>query len=219
MDVCDEFEVDFSKINSKEELRNYLDKLQILSYNERSNKSVLALVEKTIRVCKEIGDYLSLIKLYSLKISHLQYFKEKIPLVKELTSEIASLSEKLKYSDGKALFHAHMWFIHKFEGKNTLSKNSIKQVANYINSGSINDEFIKFICQYTFAFDNWTSNHDIGSAKLFEECLSFSYDNNLVRSFVQILGILSIIYMRTQSNKKILETSKFFLVTMSFLNK
>ena len=208
MDDFDNLKDSFNYINSKEELRNFIDKLQILSYNERSNESVLILVEQTIAKCKKMKDHPSLIKLYSLKISHLQYFKEKTPIVKKLAREIESLSEKYDYSDGKALFYAHMWFIYKFEGSNDLSNKSIKKVAGYIRNEKISDPFIRFICQYTFAFNSWTSNHDFESAKFFEECLSFSYDNNLVRSFVQILGILSIIYTHTQKNKNILEMSK-----------
>ncbi|MFW9851734.1 MAG: hypothetical protein ACFFDS_02220 [Candidatus Thorarchaeota archaeon] len=203
-----ELEGTIDKISSKEDLRKYIDKLQILVYNERSNERVLLMVEKTIELSKEIRDDLSLIRLYSLKISHLHYSKKNLQTVKDLAEEIRTLSERLNYYDGMTLYHLHKWYIHKFEGNELLSKDSMKNATKYITRSVTNDEFIKFIYKYTFAFDNWVSSHDINCAKLFEECIDYAYNNNLFRNLAQTLGILSIIYIRTQNSKKILEISK-----------
>jgi hypothetical protein len=219
MDVYAEFDLKLDRISTREELRSYLNELQILSYNERSNNSVLELVEKTIKLAKEVNDDLSLIKLYSLKISHLQYFKEKLPDVKKLTGSIKSLAIRLDNNDGMALFHAHMWFIYRFEGNYVLSKDSINYIGNVLEKAEISDDFIKFICQYTFAFDDWINNHNIDVINHFEDCLLFAHKNNLTRSIIQILAILCIIYMVSQNSKKILEQSKKILGNKDLFEK
>ncbi|MHA1345054.1 MAG: hypothetical protein ACTSVO_00580 [Candidatus Heimdallarchaeaceae archaeon] len=219
MESCDELEVIINDISTKTEFQEMVDKLQILSYNERANKKVLSLVEKSIAQGLFLEDKKSLIKLYSFKITHIQHLKENLPIVINLVKKIELLSEEIGDIDGLALYYAHRWYIEKFKGNKKKAKIAIEKSMNYINQSGYHDKFIKFICKYIYATESWLENHDPNSAFVLEECLDYFYNNGYNRSLTQILGILGIIYQRTQNWKKATEVSKKLFINRYYFDQ
>ncbi len=196
---------------SKEELRSFIGSLRIFASNNKFDKKTIEIVEKTIEKCLIIEDKKSLVDLYELKISQIEHLNDHIDIISEILQSMRSISTEIDYSAGLALSYNIEWFVEKTKGCKEKSRKAVEQSIILVNDKLMHDKYAYYICYYSYAIDQWLEKHDPSSADILEECAEYFFQNGFYRSLVQTLGILAIIYQRTKSREKVLETSKSLL--------
>lgn len=193
--------------NSLEQIdfRRAVKKLEVLSYNKRTDSELLDIVTKAIEKGEALKDEISLVKLYSLKITHLQHLKQNFPKITKLAEKILELSTQNRFSDGIALYYAHNWYIEKFKGNKEKARYAIAKSYEILQQSGFQDEFIYNICNYTYAIEIWLEDRNPESANILEKCSNYFYKENLYHGLAMSLGILIIIYQQTQNKKKSLK--------------
>lgn len=206
-------------VSTSKELQKFVKQLQIMSYNNRSDKKVLELVILTIGRSEQVGDKISLIDLISLKIIHLQHLKENLPIITELAETIHDLSKEINHIYGLALYYAHKWYIEKFKGNKIEAISAIEESHLIINKPGNHDEFIYHICNYTYAMEQWFEKRDLRSALVFHKCFDYFFQKELYHGLSMCLGALIIIYQQTQNEEKSMIIIKKILMDHNFLSK
>ncbi len=196
---------------SKEELRSFIAPLRIFASNNKFDKKTIEIVEKTIEKCLIIEDKKSLVDLYELKISQIEHLNDHIDIISEILQSMRSISTEIDYRGGLALSYNIEWFVEKTKGCKEKSRKAVDQSIVLVNDKSMHDKYAYYICYYSYAIDQWLEKHDPTSADILEACAEYFFQNGYYRSLVQTLGILAIIYQRTKSREKVLETSKSLL--------
>ncbi|OLS33089.1 MAG: hypothetical protein HeimAB125_02130 [Candidatus Heimdallarchaeota archaeon AB_125] len=219
MNLCDELEEISKHLELDSNPPEIIERLRILSYNYKSNNNILLLIDKLIKKCKKINDFVSLISLYSLKITHLHHLRENLDIVTDLILEIKILSDKNNYIEGLALHHNHKWFIEKFQGNRDQAEIEINEALKLINSKENPDQFIYHLCKYTFAIELWIEHHDSKAATMLEECVPYFLERGLNRSIAQILGTLCVIYQINNNHKKAVKTVEKILRNRDFMKE
>lgn len=219
MSLSDESTENIIKIITKEELQQTVNKLRKLSYNNRGNESILVLILLAIEKGNELGDLISLVNLYSLKITHLQHQKHNLQEIIKISEYIRNLSEKMNYSEGLALYYAHRCYIEKLNGNKTQALADIKQSVNLLKKPSSNDGFIYNVCSYLFAVEHWLQKRDYTSAEILEKNIDYFHTEGMYHGFAMSLGILTIIYQQTQNRKKSIELIKRILANSTLISK
>ncbi len=198
-------------VDTREKLREILDELCILASNERSNKKMIYLIDQAIEKSIRFNDKITLVDLLGYKIPFLYNQKENINEVRKLISQMKSISEINMYHDRLAWVYSYIWYVEKFEGNKEQSVEAIEKAWELLNKFSYDNEYIYYFVRYSYGFELWVEKHDINSSIIFEECFQYFHKNSFYRSSIQTLGILSIIYTRTQNSNRILELSKRIL--------
>jgi len=198
------------EIENSEDLWSAVRDLQLLASNERSH-GVSELIDKTIEKCKFIDDRKALVHLYGYKIPIIYNFKEKLLLASKLVSEMLIISKEINYQDGIAWAHSYVWYIEKVKGNEKKSAKAMDKSLETLNQLTDCDRYIHHFILYSYAVEKWLEERDPKSADILEECAEYFFQNGFYRSLVQTLGILAIIYQRTKSREKVLETSKSLL--------
>ncbi len=211
--------VKIESINSKEDLRDILKDLCLLSSNEKSNEKIVNLLDKAIEKSKLLNDEESFVDLIGYKIPLLYSYRKNIVKVRELISQMKNISEKNCYTDRLAWAYSYIWYVEKFEGNKERSTEAMEQAIELLNKFSYENEYIYYFIRYSYAFELWIENHDVNSIEIFEECADYFLSNHLYRSLSQTLGILSIIYMRTHETKKSLGIIKRILSPKSLFEE
>jgi hypothetical protein len=206
-------------IEVKEDLRDVLSELCILASNERSKEGTIKLLDKAIIKCEQLDDELSLVKLIGYRIPILYNQRENIPYVRKLISKMKSISERKDYRDILAWAYSYIWYIEKFEGNKEESKKAILKAIDIIKNLSDCDEYIHYFIQYSYAIDLWFEYHDVGSSEILEKCAAYYYNFGFYRSLAQTIGLLSIIYLRTQRVEKGLEIIQKIFCSKTFFHK
>ena len=207
------------EISTPNELQKIVQRLQVMTYNNRSDEEVLELVIAAINKCELIGNNISLINLISLKIVHLQHFKENLVTISKLAKRIHDLSKEIDFEDGLALYYSHKWYIEKFRGNTAEAKSAIKKSNSIMNNSKKHDEFIYYICNYTYAMEQWFEKRELKSASVFQKCAEYFLQKGLYHGLTMSLGALIIIYQETQNTEKALNLIKTILVNRSLLSK
>ena len=121
MNLCDELEIISKQIELGLNVPDVVERLKILSYNHNQNAEYVANkekkileIDKLIERCEETEDSVSLITLYSLKITQIHHLMENMPLVVDLAEKIKVISNKCGFKDGITLYHTHKLYIAKF---------------------------------------------------------------------------------------------------------
>ena len=195
-------------VQSVEELRPVLVNLQVFASNNRSSKKASALIQKAIKKNKMVNDKKSRVILYDLQIRQLYHQANHLLEINNLLSSMRSLTEEINYQEGLALFYQLTWHIEKFQDNKKISSEAINESIRIINNLSEQDGYVYNFCRYSYAVERWLDKHDSTSADILEECVDYFFQNGFYRSLVQTLGILLIIYQRTQNTKKVLKTSE-----------
>ena len=185
-----------------------LHSIRLFASNEKSNPKVLYIIEKAMSKFKELGDLKGLVNLYGLQILQLEHLKENIPIVIEILSKMENLALQLNYEEGLALSFCYSWYIEKFQGNKLESREKISKAIDLINKQRPNDDYIYYFIRYSQGIEEWIENHNTNSARILEDCIDYFLNNGFYRSLAQTLGILLIIYQRTQNSKKVVDISK-----------
>ncbi len=198
-------------VQSSEELRPVLVNLQVFASNNRSSKKASFLIRKAIEKNEVVNDKKSRVILYDLQIRQLYHQKDHLLEINNLLSSMRSLTEEINYQEGLALFYQLTWHIEKFQDNKKKSSEAINKSMKILNNLSEQDGYVYNFCRYSYAVERWLEKHDSTSADILEACANYYFQNGFYRSLVQTLGILAIIYQRTKSREKVLETSKSLL--------
>ena len=153
----------------------------------------------------------ALINLYGYKIPIIYNFKEKLPLASQLINEMLTISEEISYQDGIAWAYSYIWYIEKVKGNEKKSAKAMDKSLEILNQLTDCNRYIHHFILYSYAVEKWLEERDTKSSDILEECADYFFQNGFYRSLVQTLGILLIIYQRTQNSEKVLEISKGLL--------
>ena len=209
---------ELEEANSKDKMSSFIDQLRIFASNNRNDESLLDTIEKAILKCHTIEDKKSLVKLYELKISQIEHLRENLPTVSELIQQMKNISEEINYFGGLALAYYKEWYVHKYTGNKGSSIKAINTSLDYVSQLSDSEEYVRHVCNYSYAVEIWLSKHDMKSSSIFENCAAYFYKNHFYRSFSQCLSYLFVIYQQAQDNEKLLNLIKKILMNTSFLN-
>ena len=214
----EEVKESISKVETNEDLVELIKNLRVLSSNEKSNY-VLELIEKTIDISKEMGNEITLINLFELKIKQLFHIPQQLESATRILEEMLNLSKRVKYQEGLALAYSTKWGIEKYKGNKEQSLQAMKKSIEIVEKIGKRDPYVYHICKYTYGIEIWLEHHMIECVTIFEECIPYFYRNGFNRGFIQSLGILSVIYSKTQDVRKLDELSKIVLSDRTFFNK
>ncbi len=206
-------------VQSIEELRPVLVNLQVFTSNNRSSKKASSLIQKAIEKNEVVNDKKSRVILYDLQIRQLYHQTNHLLEINNLLSSMRSLTEEINYQKGLALFYQLTWHIEKFQDNKKISVEAINKSIKILNNLSEQDGYVYNFCRYSYAVERWLEKHDPTVANILEECADYFFQNGFYRSLVQALGILIIIYQRTQNREKVLEISKGLLGNKSVFEK
>jgi len=217
MCVNDDLRIRINKISTINDLKLVVKNLQILSYNNRGKREVLNLVRDAIKKSLSLECKICLINLYSLEITHLQHYRKNLVIITNIAEKIYSLSKRVHYTDGLALYNAHRWFIEKSKGNKNQATLAIEESISILNKFPTSDNFIFYVCNYIFAIEKWLVNRDFVSAKILEKCFTYFYSNGYYHGSAMSSGVLTIIYQQTQNQEKLMNLTKFILNNSNFL--
>ena len=142
--------VEFENIDSQEELEIVLKDLRILFYNKKADNQAIKLLDKAILKAKETNSKRILLNLYSLKITHIHHLQSKITLITQIIDKMKQLLEDIDYTEGYALYYSHLWYIEKIQGNKEKAKIYIEKSEEKLNENNVKDEFVYYICKYTY---------------------------------------------------------------------
>lgn len=199
------------EISVKDDLRRFVSELRVFASNNKFEKSIIELIEKTIEKAKIIDDIKSLVDLYEIKISQIEHLYENIDQISEMMLLMRDSSLECDYMDGLALSYNIEWYIEKFKGNKTKSRRALDYSIKVLSNHSEYDEYSYFICHYSYAFEQWTEENDPESAVILEECANFFLRDGYYRSLVQSLAVLFVIYQETQNRKSALKATQKLL--------
>ena len=198
-------------VQSIEELRIIFVNLRVFASNNRSSAESVQLIQSAIEKSTFLNDKKTLVELYGLKILQFYFLSEKQKDVSETIEKMHNLAEEINYTDGLALCFTYKWYIEKFQGDKISAKKAMDKSLEILNQLTDCDRYIHHFILYSHAVDKWLEERDPKSADILEACADYFFQNGFYRSLVQTLGILLIIYQRTQNSEKVLETSKGLL--------
>ncbi|MHA1445643.1 MAG: hypothetical protein ACTSSN_03055 [Candidatus Heimdallarchaeaceae archaeon] len=202
---------------SKENLREILGDICLLSSNERSNKEIILLLDKAIEKSELFNDEVSLVNLIGYKIPMIYSNRENISEVRKLISRMKSISEKNSYNDILSWVYSYIWYIEKFEGNRKKSIEALEYSLELLDGLSHYDEYIYHFVRYSYAVEQWLEKRDSKSSTILEECADFFHLNGYFHSFAKALCILVIIYQQTQNKEKSMELTKKILNNYNLL--
>jgi tetratricopeptide (TPR) repeat protein len=206
-------------INSKKEMEVFISRLRPIASNNRNNKVILDLIEKSIEKCKFIDDKKSLVKLYEIKISQMEHFHENMKEISELVNIMKTLSKEIDYIEGLALTYNVEWFVEKYKGNKEKSKKSLNLSIETISLKPNVEKYTYFVCFYSYAIEQWLDTRDFNSSIILEECADYFYLNGYFHSFATTLCVLTVIYQQTQNKEKSMEIIRKILSNNDFLVK
>ncbi len=207
--------VEFAK--SKENLREILGDICLLSSNERSNKEIILLLDKAIEKSELLNDETSLVNLIGYKIPMIYNNCENVSEVRKLISRMKSISEKNNYIDILSWAYSYIWYIEKFEGNRKKSVEALEHSLELLDGLSNYDNYIYHFVRYSYAVEQWLETRDFKSSVILEECGNFFYSNGYFQSFAKTLCILIVIYQQTQNKEKSLALVKDILSNYDLL--
>lgn len=186
---------------TRDELSTLITVLRPIAANTKS-KLVKKWINQSLKKSEILGEKKLMIFLYDLKIRQLYHLKENLEIVNVLLAKMLSLSEELNDYDCFALVNQITWHVEKFKGNKNISKSALYAAFDLVEAGVLKDSYIISFVTYSYAIEKWLSEHSPYSADLLKDCLVFFYKKGFYRSLAQTIGILSIIYMRTQETRK-----------------
>ena len=113
------FEQEIQKKLSIPEFSQIVKKLRIFIPNNRSNISLIQLLDNMIKKAKDYNDDKSIINLYGLKILLLENHNENLEIICKIATEMENLSKEKSLQEELALTYSYWWFIEKIRGKKT----------------------------------------------------------------------------------------------------
>lgn len=203
---------------SKENLREILGDICLLSSNERTNKEIILLLDKAIEKSELFSDEVSLVNLIGYKIPMIYSNRENISEVRKLISRMKSISEKNNYYDILSWAYSYSWYIEKFEGNRKKSVEALEHSLELLDGLSNYDEYIYHFVRYSYAIEQWLEKRDFRSSTILEECANYFHLHNYFHSFAKTLSILIVIYQQTQNKEKSMELIRKILNNYIFLS-
>ncbi len=161
----------------------------------------------------------ALVNLYGYKIPIIYNFKEKLLIASQLINEMLTISKEIDYQDGIAWAYSYVWYIEKVKGNEKKSAKAMDKSLETLNQLTDCDKYIHHFILYSYAVEKWLEERDPRSIDILEECTDYFFQNGFYRSLVQTLGLLLIIYQRTQNREKVLEISQVLLGNKSVFEK
>jgi len=203
--------LELDEIYAKEELQKFVKELRVYASNNKFEKSVTKLIDKTINKVETIEDKKSLVDLYELKISQIEHLYDSNDQILQLMLLMRELSLEIDYKEGLALSYNIEWYIEKFKGNKTKSKNALDFSIKTLSNHTEYDNYSYVICYYSFAVELWLEENNPQSATILEECIDFFHKEGFYRSLVQALAVLFVIYQETQNRKGALKATQKLL--------
>ncbi|MHA1418710.1 MAG: hypothetical protein ACTSVO_00585 [Candidatus Heimdallarchaeaceae archaeon] len=200
-----------NEISVKEELQRYIKELRVFASNNKFEEEVINLIEKTIKKAETIEDKKSLIDLYELKISQIEHLYDSNDQILQLMLLMRELSLEIDYKEGLALSYNIEWYIEKFKGNKTRSKNALDFSIKTLSNNTDYDNYSYVICYYSYAVELWLEENNPHSASILEDCIDFFHKEGFYRSLVQTLAVLFVIYQETQNRKGALKATQKLL--------
>ncbi len=199
------------EINVKEELQRYIKELRVFASNNKFEKGVTKLIEKTIKKAETIEDKKSLVDLYELKISQIEHLHDSKDQILQLMLLMRELSLEIDYKEGLALSYNIEWYIEKFKGNRTKSKNALDFSIKILSNHTEYDNYSYVICYYSYAVELWLEENNPQSSFILEKCVDFFHKEGFYRSLVQSLSVLFVIYQETQNKEGALKATQKLL--------
>ncbi len=188
-------------IKSKEELGKIVEILRVDASNEKSER-MLKYIEETLKVSKTLDDKISIVNLQELQIKQFFGSRDKIPETGNILQSMKKVSKEINYEDGLILCYSIEWGLEKFKGNIQQSKRAIEKAMELIEIAENLDDYVYYLCYYSYAIEIWLDKHDPRSGEILEECVPYFLNKGLHKGLVHALGYLSIIYLQIQRRKK-----------------
>jgi len=216
-------EVDFVKtliedIRTRDDLKNIVEILRPIAVNNKSDQ-VLSLVSEALEKSKYIDDTKLTIFLHDLQIRQIYHLNDQLEQVYYLLSEMKILTKESKDESCNALVKQLTWHIEKFKGNKNRSSLAINEAMKLVNRNVVEDSYTYYFVKYSYAIEEWLGYHNPDSATLLEDCVPYFFEKRMHRSLAQTLGVLSIIYQRTNNHKKAAKTAEKILINRDLMDK
>ncbi|MCK4252954.1 MAG: hypothetical protein KAX32_00700, partial [Candidatus Heimdallarchaeota archaeon] len=161
------------------------------------------LIEKISLKSKQLGDIKSQVIINYVK--HLQIFGllKRNGEILELANEINTLSEKIDYKEGKALYYIIMWGVEKLQGNIKRAIVMRKTSMEIIDSLENPDIMVSNWIKYSYAVGEWTEERNLSSAKMLEDCMIFFRKREHYSSEINAATFLANIYSKTNQKDEL----------------
>ena len=147
------FEQEIQKKLSIPEFSQIVKKLRIFISNNRSNISLIQLLDNMIKKAKDYNDDKSIINLYGLKILLLENHNENLEIICKIATEMENLSKEKSLQEELALTYSYWWFIEKIRGKKTEGRLFINKAFSYIQNSNKDDKYIMHFVHYSYSVE------------------------------------------------------------------
>jgi hypothetical protein len=194
--------LNIDKISKQKDLRDVVSDLLELTRRLPLKDSKL-LIEKISLKSKQLGDIKSQVIINYVK--HLQIFGllKRNGEILELAIEINTLSEKIDYKEGKALYYIIMWGVEKLQGNIKRAIVMRKTSMEIIDSLENPDIMVSNWIKYSYAVGEWTEERNLSSAKMLEDCMIFFRKREHYSSEINAATFLANIYSTTNQKDEL----------------
>ena len=199
-----------NKIWTLNDLDEIIEKLRVLSANEKSDR-LINLIEKAIEESCKLNHSIATVKLFELRIKQLFGNRNTISSINKTLQDMKNLSRKMNYTEGLILCYSIEWGLEKFVGNQTKSKEAILKAMELLKSWNNPEEYVYNITRYSYAIEIWLEDYDFKSREIFEECVSYFIKVGNYKGLIHSLGYLSIIYLHMQERKKAIKIAQKIL--------
>ncbi len=198
------------KIQTLKDLEEIIDKLRVLSANEKSD-GVISIIEKAIEKSCRLNHSIATIKLYELRIKQLFGNRNTVSSISKTLQDMKNLATKMNYTEGLILCYSIEWGFEKFIGNQTKSKKAILKAMELLKSSNNLDIYTYNVTRYSYAIEIWLEDYDFKSCEIFEECVSYFINVGNYKGLFHSLGYLSIIYLHMQKRNKAIKIAQKIL--------
>ncbi len=195
-------DLDIDNISKQTDLREVVSNLLELTRRLPPEESK-QLIEKISLKSKQLNDVKSQVIVNYVK--HLGIFGllRKNGEILELANEIITLSEKIDYKEGKALYYIIMWGVEKLQDNIEKAIIMRKTSLEIIDSLESPDLMVSNWIRYSYAVGEWTESRNPSSAKMLEDCMLFFRSREHYSSEINAVTLLANIYSKTNQNDEL----------------
>ena len=216
--TVEDIEYLIENIEDEEDIEKLIEILRPIAVNNKS-KQVLGLIKKAMDKSKNIKNAKLIIFLFDLQIRQIYHLNDQLERTSNLLAEMKLLTESVKDKDCDALVSLLTWYVEKLKGNKTKSSLEINKAMKLVNGGFVSDSYTYFSVKYSYAIEEWLEFRNPQSADLLEECVPHFLEKAMYRSLAQSLGILSIIYQKTNNYRKARRISEKIMMNRKTMEK
>jgi len=203
---------------TREDLKEVIEILRPIAINNQSMQ-ITDLIKDALEKSKCIEDFELAIFLYDLQIRQIYHLNDHLDQICDIISEMKHLAKRVNSANCNALVKQLTWYVEKLKGNKERSSLSINEAMKLVESGCIDDSYTYFSVKYSYAIEEWLEHDNHNVTNLLEDCVSYFLEKAMYRSFAQSLGILSVIYQRTNNYREAEKTSEKILGNRSLMEK